>query len=142
MGQCLLETVLNVPKPNDYPSLTSQFAQRGLSHNDIIKAELEAQRKPGTQPRMLSTYVGRYWNTVYNVSIHVTEHFDQLKICFQSSNSEIYDLEHYEDDMFSWLLMYNQAMSRGRYVTDFKASYYLMSVDITESHDMNTLRWA
>lgn len=91
---------------------------------------------------MLSTYVGRYWNTVYNVSIHVTEHFDQLKICFQSSNSEIYDLEHYEDDMFSWLLMYNQAMSRGRYVTDFKASYYLMSVDITESHDMNTLRWA
>lgn len=141
VGQLLVETVFNVQQPDDYGSMTEQLVPMSFNHMNKLKDELESNRKQGTHPRELKTYVGSYWNEVHNFCIEVTEHSGQLRICFQGSKQE-YALEHYENDSFTWWMSYNDAARRGRYVTDFGATYYVLKFDVGQSDGLKTLKWA
>jgi CubicO group peptidase (beta-lactamase class C family) len=142
VGQLLVETVCDVPQPNDYRNLTREFVEKSLSHMSRLKSELDGRRKLHTRPRELKAYVSQYWNGVKNFCIEITEHSGRLQMSFQGSDDEIYVLDHYEDDTFTWWMPYNDAARRGRYVTDFGASYYLVTFDSQGTSGINTLKWA
>lgn len=58
-------------------------------------------------------------------------------MCFQGELDQLYDLEHYHYNVFSWLLTGNEDVRRGRfpvtsphfYLFDFKASAAAGNVD-------------
>lgn len=67
---------------------------------------------------------------------------DRLRLCFQQSKDEIYDLDHYQDNTFTWWISYNDLARHGRYVTDYAASYYLLEFSGMGGDSINTLKWA
>ena len=143
VGQLLLETMLDVPEPNDYVELALEFSRLGLSHLDKVRADLDCRRTGGTSPQPLEVYCGTYWNIIRNFRIDIFKDDKKLYMRFQDSKAEVYSLEHYENDVFCWLMSYNETARRGRYINDHGAPYYLIDFERLEaSEHMRELKWA
>jgi hypothetical protein len=146
VGQMLVEAVLGVPEPKNYVQLAKEFTDQSLQHISDISAELTKRRKLGTQPRAFKQYVGTYWNSASNFRIDIDEDGDDLRLQFQRHPDEIYVLRHYQDDVFEWLMPYNEVVRRRRYVNDFGADFYLIRFHfrhLMEGHESssNGLFW-
>ncbi|OBR04185.1 Penicillin-binding protein [Colletotrichum higginsianum IMI 349063] len=143
IGQFLLETLLQTPEPNDYLQLTRDFQEVAVHTIDNVREELEKHRVPGTKPRALESFKGRYWNELNNfcIDINVTnEGFLSLRL--QGDDSEVYLLHHYHYDTFSWLMPHDEIIKRGRMVTFFGWEYYLMEFSgITTDSDIHQFHW-
>ncbi|CAG7933356.1 unnamed protein product [Penicillium olsonii] len=142
VSQHLLEGLLNTKIPNDYKQLATDFTTISLGHMDRLKRELDRNMKIGTPPKPLAEYVGRYWNRIGNFFIEVSERNGGLSMSFQGRPSEMFELAHYHDDIFFWWMPYNEVAQRGRFITDYLASYYLISFLSTDGEGLNCLKWA
>ncbi|KAJ5349895.1 beta-lactamase/transpeptidase-like protein [Penicillium brevicompactum] len=140
--QYLLEGFLHTKRPNDYKQLATEFTTQSLGHMDRIKKDLDTNRMAGTSPRPLDDYTGIYWNHIANFSIEISQVDSALQMCFQGRASEVFQLTHYHDDVFSWWMPYDEVARRGRTITDYPASYYLISFSSKDGEGIHVLKWA
>lgn len=140
--QCLLEGFLHTKRPNDYKQLATEFTTQSLGHMDRIKKDPDTNRMVGTSPRPLDDYTGMYWNQIENFFIEISQVDGALQMCFQGRASEVFQLTHYHDDVFSWWMRYDEVARRGRTITDYQASYYLISFSSKDGEGIHVLKWA
>ncbi|KAL4900329.1 beta-lactamase/transpeptidase-like protein [Aspergillus multicolor] len=144
IAQMLLEALLVVPEPNDYVGLTRITHEKSVSHVDAVHKDLNASRILGTRPKPLGKYEGRYWNTVGTFFIDVVQYANvdnqpRLKMAMNGLPAQAYGLEHYHFDTFSWIMSYDEMVSRGR-TTFYPAEYYLIEFQAS-STDIDQLLW-
>lgn len=80
------------------------------------KAELESWRVPNTSPKPLNEYQGRYsWKSKsFFVDIFVED--DKLKFQVMGRSDQIYCLEHYHYNTFTFLMTDDEEEERAGYV--------------------------
>jgi CubicO group peptidase (beta-lactamase class C family) len=143
LGELFLQTVLNVPAEaqNDYVRLAKDSAKRSTALWPEMKCELAEARVPNTQPKDLKEYVGKYWNKVHTYHIEVLCGDEGLLMCFQGEHDQLYELEHYHYDTFSWLLTRDEDVRLGRFPVT-RANFYLLDFKGQEgSDDIDRLVW-
>lgn len=76
--------------------------------------------------------------------IEIFETNGRLLMRFQEMSSETYDLTHYDGNTFSWWMSYDEVARRGRFITDFAYTYYLIKFAATgtATSKINVLKWA
>lgn len=128
ISQMLLEALLGAPEPNDYVELSRQFYDKAIGQVDRVRKELDDKRVPGTKARPLSEYQGRYWNSLGNYFVDVKQseeddgpHPGLLTMTVNGLPEQVYALEHYNYDTFSWLMSVRRAR-----VLFYDAEYYLV----------------
>ena len=67
----LLEVLLDSPQKHDYEELSRIGSKRGVEQWRDLHDYLEKMRIPGTHPKPLIPYTGKYWNHVGNWHIEV-----------------------------------------------------------------------
>ncbi|KAI9735120.1 MAG: hypothetical protein M1834_001708 [Cirrosporium novae-zelandiae] len=142
VGQLLLQHVCDMTVKNDYVALATEFSWRTLHHMEALKLELDKERIPGTSHRRLSEYAGQYLNSTKNFSINIFKHNGGLGMSFQGLPDEVYNLQHYQYNTFSWLMTYNEAAKRGRYIADYQSRYYLIKFKARKDGPVEGLQWA
>ncbi|CAG8389661.1 unnamed protein product [Penicillium salamii] len=140
--QYLLEGFLHTKRPNDFKQLATEFTTRSLGHMDRIKKDLDTNKIVGASPRPLADYTGTYWNQIEDFFIEISEVDGDLQMCFQGRASEMFQLTHYHDDIFSWWMPYDEVARKGRTITDYPASYYLISFSSQDGDGIRVLKWA
>ncbi|KAK1834397.1 penicillin-binding protein [Podospora conica] len=149
ISQMLLEALLEVPEPNDYVELSRQFYNKATGYVDRVRKELDEKRVPGTQARPLSEYQGRYWNSLGNFFIDIKQseqgddpHQGLLTMTANGLPDQVYALEHYNYDTFSWLMSYDETVRRAR-VLFYDAEYYLVQFRASggDSSRVNEILW-
>lgn len=144
VAQMLLEALLDTPEPNDYVHLAKDFYKTASSHLDTLRKELDENRIPGTRPRPLPEYEGRFWNQLRNFYIDVfrSQGNGQLTMRFQGLKSQAYTLKHYHYDMFLWLMPYDEIVRRDRGVPFYSADYYTVTfASSSPSGNIDELYW-
>lgn len=116
IGQLVLEEVLEVPDRNDYIQAAKTSAAKTLEWYSTITAELHNDRKHNTSVKDLNAYTGTFWNANRTMKMVVTVELNQLYYSVQGLEPEKYVLEHYEDDVFTWIRPRNELVARGRWV--------------------------
>lgn len=66
----------------------------------------------------------------------------KLRISLQGRETEVFKLTHYEIDTFSWWMPFDEIARRGRYITDYPASYYLIKFSSKRGNGIDALSWA
>jgi len=140
LGQLLVEAVLDNKDKNDYVKLARVSAKNAINKWPKMREELADKRVLGTPVKPLKSYVGSYFNHVGNWYIEIFLDDENLQMCFQGNRKETYSLEHYNYDVFSWLLSHDQDARRGR-MWNTDASYYLMSFETDKTEKISGLVW-
>ncbi|KAB8219545.1 beta-lactamase/transpeptidase-like protein [Aspergillus novoparasiticus] len=145
-GQALLEALLGTPQRNDYVKIASDYTSIDLRQMDKIKHELDSTRDVLTPPENSTAYVGHYYNGLGNFCVEIFQDDDgSMKMRWQGLPIETYTLEHHHGDTFTWWMPYDEVASRGRYIMDFAAEYYVLRFSKGSDStgiQMETLEWA
>jgi hypothetical protein len=98
--QAVIDTLFLGEQAQDYRDLASRCIANNLRRMDDVEARLRDERVPGTVPRELSGYVGRYFNRTKNWFIDIGFANDRLYLEFLGREEEQYALRHYHYDSF------------------------------------------
>ncbi len=140
VAQLLLEEILDVPEKNDYIAAAHTTVESTLAWYPKVSAELEEKQQRNTSTRDLQAYVGTYWNEINTMKIVVTLEDGKLFYALQGLASEKYPLDHYENDIFSWLRSRNEYAARGRWV-DQGAEFWLIKFWAGGNGMVDRLTW-
>ncbi|CDM30445.1 hypothetical protein DTO013E5_2597 [Penicillium roqueforti] len=144
VGQLILEELLEVPESerNDYIEAAHISVAESLKWYPALVGELGSARKNGTSPRALEEYVGTYWDNINVFKIVVNLVDNKLYWRLQGLESEKFQLEHYEDDTFTWLLPRNELSRRGRWVGwDQAAPFWKAVFECNDNGRIDKLVW-
>ena len=141
LGEMILETLLDNPHKNKYVSLAKASSEVSKSLWPKMRDDLERDKTPNTRSKQLSAYVGIYWNAINTYCIEVLLKNEKLMMCFQGDHEQLYELEHYHYDVFSWLLTHDEDVRRGRFPVT-RATFYLLSFKQSENpEEIDSLAW-
>ncbi|KAI1128317.1 beta-lactamase/transpeptidase-like protein [Nemania abortiva] len=140
IGQLLLQTILDVPEPVDYLRLAQISAQNSNARWPKIKTDLESERTHGTVPLPLPSYVGQFYNKIKTFYIEVQHENGQLQLCFQGNHQFWYAMEHYEHDIFTWVLTRDDNAKLGRLPVTWR-NFYKMRFQRREDNSIDSLIW-
>ena len=140
VGQLVLEELLEVPYRNDYIKAAEASVAENAKWYSTTVEELRREQKTGTSPRNLADYVGTYWDPVYVFKIEVSLEQGTLYWSFQGLESEKFRLDHYEQDIFTWIQSRNELAKRGRWV-DQGAPFWKVDFRADDSGHISRLMW-
>ncbi len=122
-----LEAYLGVEDRNDYVAFSIESAAAALKWYPRLKSELRKNQTLGTSYKDLLEYTGAYYNDARTIRIKIFinsgSNEASLNLAFQSLDSEIYPLTHYQRDEFTWLVTRNEFARRARF-TNYDANYF------------------
>lgn len=90
---------------------------------------------------MLTEYVGTYWNAIRVMEIVVTLEDGVLYWAQQGLETERFTLNHYQDDIFTWLQPRNELVKRGRWVDQPKV-FWKVRFRSSDANQVDILSWA
>jgi len=102
VGQLLVETFLECPKPNDFVALAKKTTAKALTHHPAIHNQLARERVHNTPVKPLRKYTGRYQNKNRNFRLDISINGDGLRMTVQGFPHVYYDLYHYNFNVFAW----------------------------------------
>lgn len=140
VGQLVLEELLEVPERNDYVKAAEASVAENAKWYSTTVEELQREQNKGTSPRNLVDYVGTYWDPVHVFKIEVSLEQGTLYWSFQGLESEKFRLDHYEQDVFTWLHPRNELAKRGRWV-DQRAPFWKVDFKANDSGHISRLMW-
>jgi hypothetical protein len=140
VAQLLLEEILDVPQKNDYVAAANTAVESTAAWYPTVHAELEEKQHKNTSSRDLQAYVGTYWNKINTMRMVVTLNNGKLHYAVHGLDSEKYPLDHYENDIFSWLRSRNEYAARGRWV-DQGAEFWLIKFWTNDKDTVDRLTW-
>ncbi|KIW30216.1 uncharacterized protein PV07_05975 [Cladophialophora immunda] len=126
---------------NDYLYWTKRTVERELMWYGKVSAELDHSRKPGTFPLPLESYTGIYEDSIGSLRLLVRVESDRLVLNFQNLTQEDYVLDHYENNIFTWLSPRSVLAARGRY-TGQAAVFYKIRFTEEEKGVVKSLFWS
>jgi CubicO group peptidase (beta-lactamase class C family) len=147
VSQAVLEAVLETSNPADYQLLSQQTAAAQISKFPALNKTLESKRIPGTHPKLLHSYTGRYYNSIRNffLDVYVNDEEKLLHFSFQGlRDHQSWPLKHYHYDTFSWLMSRNECVKRARFAVATEGLYlfkFIPAQDETDN-DIIALEWA
>ena len=123
VGQLVLEELLDVPEKNDYIEAAKSSVAENAKWFSTSMAELESEKVEGPVPRDLKEYTGTYWDAIHVFKIDVFVEKGALNWASQGLKSEKWQLDHYNQDTFTWIRQRNELTKRGRWV-DQSAAFW------------------
>jgi hypothetical protein len=138
----VLEEILEVPqdKRNDYVEAARTSAAQTLKWYPTVKGQLSRTRKHNTSAKNLEAYTGTHRNAISTMKMVVTIEMNSLYYAVQGLESENYILEHYEDDIFTWIRPRNELVARGRWV-DQGPEFWKIKFLLDEGGHVDRLNW-
>lgn len=140
IGQLLLETVIDSPEKNDYLNLAKISAKNSSARWPKIKTDLEEERTLGTSHLPLPSYVGQFSSKNQVLKIEIRQDDKQLQVCFQGKHEFWYPMEHYEHDVFTWVLTRDENVRRGRFPVTWR-NFYKIRFLRSENGKIDRLVW-
>ena len=140
MGQLVLEELLNVPEKNNYIEAAKSSVAENAKWFSTTMAELEREKAEGPVPRDLKEYTGTYWDAVRVFKIDVFVEEGALNWAFQGLKAEKWQLDHYNQDTFTWIRPRNELTKRGRWV-DQSAAFWKAEFKANKNGQIDTLMW-
>ncbi|KAI0440687.1 beta-lactamase/transpeptidase-like protein [Xylaria telfairii] len=139
--QLVIDTIFLGEPAQDYVSLASECARNGTRRMDAVEEKLRQEQIPGTKPRSLELYCGRYFNSIQNWFIDIKEDMERKGLYFEflGLRDERYYLKHYHHDTFNWNLTYDELVKRGQYIRDYE--YYKLAFEMGNTGEACSLRW-
>jgi hypothetical protein len=95
---------------------------------------------PITSPRPLIAYAGTYWNSQRYLRVDIKAEGGRLFWALQGLESEMYELEHYHNNTWTWLRPRNYLVSRGRWV-DQPPMYWLVKFRGPAQGPIQSVTW-
>ena len=135
LSQMLMEEIFETPTQHrhDYEKLAQEAAGKALDHIPSMNRHLEKNRIAGSNPSFpLEAYVGKYHNNITSFWIEICQVGDGLTMAFMGLEPETYELRHYHYDTFTWIMPFNEAARRGRFVHYYTADHFLIKFEGTE----------
>ena len=116
IAKAILQIALGSPAEIDFVQLAETAMEASATRYETRAAELDAARVKGTQSTSIEAYTGRYyWDTdAYFADIALYD--GALSLKFQDRDDQVYPLEHYHYDTFTWLMTDEEEARRSRYV--------------------------
>ncbi len=139
LAQLVLEAFLDSPDKSDYELIARQSAAGLVNKWHAMTKQLSDDRVTNTTPRALAAYAGKYYNTASNWFMDIYLEDDYLWMCMQGARGESYKLEHYNYDIFSWALTWDESAKRGRFRNP-TADYYLLKFQARDGK-IDGLKW-
>lgn len=140
VGQMILEEILEVPERNNYIKTARDSVAENAKWYPTTVEELRKQQKNGSSPRNLEDYVGIFWDDIHVFKIEVTLEEGVLYWALQGLESEKFHLNHFEEDVFTWLQPRNELAKRGRWV-DQGAPFWKVEFKINAVGGIDKLLW-
>ncbi|KAK3381885.1 beta-lactamase/transpeptidase-like protein [Podospora didyma] len=130
---------------NDGADWIAQAAHNRVLQYEQMHADLEKGRNTSSRPaKPPHAYQGLYVNAIGNFCIRISPHPDKqglLRLTFQESFLQSYDLRPYCGDVFEWLLSLDGTVCRGRYhIWDLEYFKFAFLCD-EKSGQVSSLRW-
>lgn len=143
VGQLILEALLDVEERNDYRKYAEESAAAHLAKFPAMHDSLEAQRVPGTEPKMREAYLGKYYNQIgdFYIEIAAGRQSKGLQLAFQGLDSQVWDMKHYHHDSFLWLMSRDEAVSRARFPYS-PEKLYIIEFLANGKGEVDSLLWA
>ncbi|GAP92040.2 putative d- protein [Rosellinia necatrix] len=139
--QLVLEQLLDSPQRNDYIAAAQTSADQTLQWYGNTVSSLDDERKNGTAPKALEAYVGTYWNKQRYLKVDVTINDGRLYWALQGLDSEKFELDHFDGDVFLWLRPRNYMAQRGRWV-DNPPIFWKIRFNTNKEGIVTVLNWA
>jgi hypothetical protein len=138
----VLEEILEVPQDerNDYIEAARTSAAQTLKWYPTVTAKVSRTQKHNTSAKNLALYTGTYWNSIRTMKMVVTVEMNSLDYAVQGLQSEKYILEHYENDVFTWIRPRNELVARGRWV-DQGPEFWKIKFRFDEDGGVDRLKW-
>ena len=117
IGQLALEVLLGTTHPNDYVQYAQESSINQIAKFPLMQKTLEEAKIKGTSPKPLEAYVGDYCNEVNDFKIRILTRpsSGSLELQFQGLDSQTWELHHYHNDTFIWLMSRDEAVKRARF---------------------------
>jgi CubicO group peptidase (beta-lactamase class C family) len=116
IANAVLDKLLRGSGNYDFVQLTQSAMERASGRYKRQSEELSSARVSGTSSKPLSAYQGRYYWTSKSFYVDVFVQDGSLKIRIMDRSDQVYDLEHYHYDTFTWLMTDEEEARRSRYV--------------------------
>ena len=140
ISQVLLESILDVPHPNDYITLAEEAAATYKTFFPKMHNALAEQRKEGTSMRKLDLYVGQYSNQVGTFLLDIYLDDGDLCLSLNGYRPEKHKLHHYYDDTFSFEMTYQDCLRREMWPKVWK-NYYLLIFGSDGEGNITCITW-
>lgn len=145
VGQVLVQSIFPGTQPIDFAEFGDEVAKASYNSMEAIEKELKDQRGDEiVDPGDRSDYIGTYWNRIRNFRVDILEgETDQaLKIQFQQKPEELYDMQPYNGDTFTWFATsHDDIIRRGRLLPD-GSSIYILRFQRNENKTIIGFDWA
>ena len=142
IGQVVLQGFLDGPEPVDFIELVKKsMASQALGY-DKARSALDCDRKSGTEHKQLQNYYGRYtWAAPsYYLDIGPGDGPDGMQLQFMGRSDQIYSLQHYQDDTFTWLMTDEEEMKRGRFIQGIET--YKLNFTSDDGEKIHGICWS
>ncbi|KAJ4155177.1 hypothetical protein LMH87_000434 [Akanthomyces muscarius] len=128
---------------NDFVSLAEKAVTKNLEWHSSVVEDLKKHQKSGTLPKPFEQYVGTYWDQQQIFKIEVVHDSGTLYWLIQGLDNEKFPLEHYHDDVFTWLRPRNELSRRGRWAGwDQEAIFWIVHFGVDDDERIDRLTWA
>lgn len=120
--------------------------RRKVRNVSAMKAEFHRIREdnPGTDPRPLGVYCGRYRNVLGNFFIEIRQSLKDahlLELLFLGREEQMYQLRHLQGDMFEWAPDYDEQARRAQFTT-WDTAYFQIGFHFKDGDEASSLEWA
>lgn len=139
LAQMILESLIDSPQKNDYVKIAQESANGLVNEWESMIEQLASDRVANTTSKSLATYVGRYFNDAQNWFMEIFLKDGELYMCMQGAHEESYKLSHYNYNVFSWVLTWDESVERGRFRNP-TPDYYLLKFQVQDD-EVTALQW-
>lgn len=154
VAQMVIDTILNSKEKGAPPiDWVGDAAEAAKAYDTIwlnLPLRLLLEKPNNAKPLPLHDYIGRYHNRIRNFFLEIwyePENDDNgpetLWMCMQGRKKEEvqrYRLKHYYEDIFSWMMLFNENAYRGRSPIPNK-EFYLLRFVVDEDLFVTGLVW-
>ena len=141
ISQALLEALIGVPYPNDYVSLAREAATTYNTMFPNMHAALAREKINDTDMRDPELYVGKFANEAGTFILDIFLEDGDLNLSLNGYRQEKHRLSHYNYDVLSFEMTYEDCLKREMWPKTFK-KYYLLEFRSEDGRgNMTHIRW-
>jgi hypothetical protein len=115
IGWFLLEQALDTTHKTDFVALAQQSRDAYVQSFVDAEIQLEGGKDPQQDVKSVNAYTGDYFNALQNFYIRVFDQDDALHMCFHGQAWDVYPLQPYAADTFTWYTSREDQAKRGRW---------------------------
>ena len=125
---------------NDFVSYAEESKTAYLKSFADAEERLKNEKDKHPVMRPSDEYIGDYCNTLGDFYIRVFKTENGLTMNFQGEDWDVYELQPYAKDTFSWWVPRDEQAKRGRWLR-VAENYFKLQFTSTENGDIESVLW-